>query len=299
MGSGNSPGITAPAVVERHAHELFDEARALVGDRFAEARFDPDRGLRVTIIDPDDHDVSAINAVAERLGIAEWVRIERADPAALEAWERLRHDLRRLAAGRRSVLTQYPMPDPGYRRPPVAIHVAADAEGTAAELHAVYGDFVSLMVGALPYPLPVSTPDRARSPRRPDEQNTVDPGELRVALDGDLSIRTGQSVTHGLLLTNLSDHDIHIRTNGHLTARVVDDTGAVVGGYSGAERQPLVIFTAEPAQTARLPLLVGTASFKPELGYGVPPGTWHLTASMDLSDGRHLTTPPLELTITH
>ena len=65
------------------------------------------------------------------------------------------------------------------------------------------------------------------------------------------------------------------------------------------KHQPLVIFTEEPSQTARVPLLVGTASFKAELGYTVPPGTWHLTASMDLSDGRHLTTPPLELTITH
>jgi len=298
VGSGNSPGAAAPDVVERHAQELFDQARALVGDRFAEARVDPDRGLRVTIIDLDVHDVSAINAVAERLGVAEWVRIERADPSALEAWERLRHDLRRLAGARRSVLTHYPMPDPGYRRPPVAIHVAADAEATAAELHAAYGDFVSLMVGALPYPPTENTPDRATSPRRPSEQRTPDPSELTVTLDGCLSIRAGQSVTHDLLLTNLSDHDIRIHTNGHLTASIVDDSGAVVGGYSGGQHLPLVIFTAEPAHTVRVPLLVGTASFVPDLGYTVPPGTWHLTASIELSDGRRLTTPPLELTIT-
>jgi hypothetical protein len=45
----------------------------------------------------------------------------------------------------------------------------------------------------------------------------------------------------------------------------------------------LVIFTAEPGQTARLPLLVGT---------------WQLTASLRLADGRRLRTPLLELTIT-
>ena len=85
----DTTGPTAPDDVERHAHDLFDQARALTGDRFAEARFDPDRGLRVTIIDLNDEDTTAITDAAQRLGIAGWVRIEHADPAALATWERL------------------------------------------------------------------------------------------------------------------------------------------------------------------------------------------------------------------
>ena len=245
-----------------------------------------------------ERDVAAIAAVAERLGIGGWVRVECAEPSALEAWERLRHDLRRLADLRPSALMQYPMPDPGYRRPPVEIGVAADAEAVAAELHDTYGEFVSLTVGALPYPPRANPPDRSRPPRRADRQDTVDPSELQCALDGRLSIRTGRSVTHGLLLTNLTGRDVTIVTNGHLTARIVDDAGTVVGGYSGGQYQPRVTFTAAPAQTVRVPLLVGTASFVPDLGYSVPPGTWHLTAGLDLGEGRRIMTPALELTIT-
>jgi hypothetical protein len=82
--SGHGRATSAPDNVQRHANELFDQARALVGDRFAEARVNPDRGLRVTIVDLTHQDVAAIANVAHRLTIGEWVRIERADPTALE-----------------------------------------------------------------------------------------------------------------------------------------------------------------------------------------------------------------------
>lgn len=38
----------APDAVRRHANDLFEQARALVGDRFAEARYDSDGGLAVS-----------------------------------------------------------------------------------------------------------------------------------------------------------------------------------------------------------------------------------------------------------
>ncbi len=126
----------------------------------------------------------------------------------------------------------------------------------------------------------------------------MDPAQLRIVLDGPLHLRSGQTVTHGLLLTNLTDHDISVRTNGHLTATVVDEAGEPVGGYVGAQQQPLVVITARPSETARVPLLVGTASLAPELGYTVPAGTWHLRSRLDLGEGRQYVTPALELTIT-
>lgn len=88
------------------------------------------------------------------------MRLERADPAALEGWERLRHDLLRLQDVQPGVLEQYPTPDPGYRRPPVCINLAPGAESTAADLHARYGGFVALRVGALSYPLDSDLPRR-------------------------------------------------------------------------------------------------------------------------------------------
>lgn len=299
MEPNDGQGPTAPDDVEWHADELFEQSRELVADRFGEARFDPDRGLRVTIIDLNDQDIAAITNLGKRLGIASWVRIERADPAALETWERLRHDLLRLQNAQPRVLQQYPTPDPGYRRPPVRIHLAAHAEPAAANLHNLYGDFVSLQVGALPYPLRADPPNPPRPSRQSSEPDTVSPTEMRIVLSGPLSLRTGQTTTHALILTNLTNHDVSVHTNGHLTASVVDDTGSAVGGYTGAQHLPLVIFTAKPSESVRIPVLIGTASYSPALGYAIPPGIWHLTAPMTLSDGRHRITPALELTITN
>jgi hypothetical protein len=296
--SGTQDGSQAPDIVRDHKQELFDEARLIVGERFAGSRIDPDRGLRVTVIDLGDRDIAAITRLAQRLGIEAWVRLEPADPAALAAWEGLRVELLRLREVSPRVLRGYPMPNPGHRRPPVEIHLAPDAEATAADLHARFGDFVSLQVGALGYP-----PESALPPTSLGTENAgllpVDPAEIRLVLDGPLTIRTGDTTTHHVLVTNQSDRDIGIETNGHLTATIGEaDTGAPVGGYAGAQRLPLVTFTAGPSKTVRIPLLVGTASYRPELGYTVPPGTWHLTARLRLADGRHLVSPPLELTIT-
>lgn len=298
MDPSDSHEPAAPENVERHAGDFFDDARLLVGDRFAEARFDPDRGLRVTIIDLNDQDTTAITNAAHQLGILDWVRIEHADPAALATWDLLRHDLQRLQSTEPRVLRQYPTPEPGYRRPPVHIHLSADAQSTAADLHRTYGNFVSLQVGALPYPHAAHSPSVTRPMARTDDRETVNPAEMSVALEVPLAIGSGQTTTHGLMLTNLSDQDIRVHTNGNLTATIVDDTGAAVGGYAGAQHLPLVIFTAGPSETVRIPVLVGTASYTSELGYAIPPGTWHLTAPMNLADGRRLMTPALQLTIT-
>lgn len=297
--SVDEDGSQAPRIVEEHSVNMFNKAQSILGDRLAERRRDPDRGVRVTVVDLNDADVAALRDAATRLGIGDWVRLERADPAALHAWERLRHDLISLQDARPRVLQMYPTPDPGYQRPPVRIHLDASAEATAADLHARFGDFVSLHVGALIYPpnphLARGTRSRATNP----ERDLVDPEEIRIELDGPLAIRSGQTETHALLLSNIGDHEVTVNTNGSLTAVIVDpNTATPVGGFTGMQILPLITFTADPGQTVRIPLLVGTASFNPNLGYTVPPGTWHLYAPMDLADGRHLVTPALALTVT-
>lgn len=286
---------TTPDEVEQRAHEWFDQVDDLVGDRLAERRYDDDRGLRVTIVDLTDDDVTTITQRAAELGIAAWVRIERADPGDLANWERLRHDLLRLEDAEPKVLEQWSTPDPGYRRPPVRLVLAASAERTAADLHERYGDFVSLRVGALPYPPQPGRPGRAP---RSSNLDSLDPAEVRVVLDGPLRLRTGETTTHGLIVTNLGVDEIGVHTNGHVTASVVDASGTVMGGFTGFEASPLVIFTIAPAASVRIPVLVATNSFDSDLGYAVPPGEWHLVAPLQLADGRELLTPPLELTIT-
>ncbi|MGI8415474.1 MAG: hypothetical protein ACR2P2_04575 [Nakamurella sp.] len=296
--SHDDGGTQAQRLVDGRADELFDEAQSILGDRLAEPRRDPDRAVRITVIDLNDDDIVALHGAATRLGIDDWLRLERADPAALEVWERLRHDLIGLQEAQPAVLWGYPTPDPGYRRPPVGIHLNAGAEATAADLHARYGGFISLTVGALSFP---RNPEQTQRPLSAIdvERDLVDPKEILVELDGPLMTRSGETETHALLLTNTSDHEISVKTNGNVTAGIVDaETGRTVGGFSGPQNLPLIIFTAGPGQTVRIPLLVGTASYEPGLGYAVPAGTWQLTAPLDFADGRNLVTGPLPFTIT-
>lgn len=141
--------------IGRPAHQFIDEAREIVGERFAEARFDPDRAVRITVIELIElieQDRSALTAAAERLGIADRVRLECADPEHLRKWESLKWDLLRLDTDQPGGSDGRPSLEGGYERPPVGIHLSADAESVAADLHENYGGFVRLQVGALYFP---------------------------------------------------------------------------------------------------------------------------------------------------
>jgi hypothetical protein len=133
-------------------------------------------------------------------------------------------------------------------------------------------------------------------PEPDPSRHAADPGEIHIALDGPLRLARGQTTMHALVLTKRSPDPIIVYTDGHLTATIIDDAGTAVGGC--AEHQPLVIFTAAAGQTIRVPLLVGTASYLPRLGYTIPAATGYAPPHCTSPDGRHLTTPPLKLTIT-
>jgi hypothetical protein len=225
----------------------------------------------------------------------------------MAVWEEVRVALARVLAERPGALTRSPDLDQvDGGPPPYEIGLAAWAEDEAGELYRRFGDLVRLTVGALPYPpgafagRPVPSPERAADPLGPEEAG--------VELDGPAVVRSGHTLRHGLLVSNRSGAELAIATNGQVTAVVVDPgSGEVVGGFSGAQFLPLITFRVPPAGTERIPLLIGTASFTPRLGYTVPPGNWGLQATLDLvptgagpESGERLRrrTPVLPLTIT-
>jgi hypothetical protein len=283
--------------VQGHAESVADAARAACGERFCEVRIEHDGHILVTVRDLTDADDDALQEIGRECGIDGWVRARRADPAELLAWERCRHELVRLRTERPEALREYPGPDSDYQPSPFRIDLAPWAVDAAAELHEQLGAFVQLRVGALSYPLDpnmavASSSDRPANP-------VADPTQLRIELDGPLSIASGHTARHRLLLTNLTDQAVTVHTNGQLTAHIADPkTSRAIGGYTGAQISPLILFTAAPGETVRIPLVVGTESCSAELGYAIPAGRWALFATLQLHDGRTLDTPLLPLTVT-
>ena len=222
----------------------------------------------------------------------------------MAAWDELKVVLVRLREEQPGVLLMYPTLelDPG-RVPPVppfGIGLAPWAAATAAELHRQFGDDIELTVGALPYPPGAQPRPRPTTTPLPD---LLDSREITVELDGPAVVRSGHTLRHALLVRNLSGRDLQIATNGQVTAVVVDpQTGEVVGGFSGAQALPLVIFRVAAGATEPIPLLIGTASYTPRLGYVVPAGEWGIQATLTLGphprDSPSRRTPILPLTIT-
>jgi hypothetical protein len=219
----------------------------------------------------------------------------------MAVWDELKVVLVRLRDEQPGTLLGHPTLDVDEgRQPPFTIRLAPWATTVAEELHQQFGDDLKLTVGSLPYP-PGREPARRRAARPPAE--LLDPNQTRAELAGPAMVSSGHTLRHGLLLTNLTDSELQIATNGHVTATVVDPhTGEVVGGFAGPQVLPLITFRVAPGQTKQIPLLIGTASRTLQLGYAIPPGDWGVQATLHLGpdprDALDRRTPILPLTIT-
>jgi hypothetical protein len=251
--------------------------------------------VRLRLISGSSHALSVFRRPPAAPGMT-WIR---GSVVGVAVWDDLTGALRQIRDQQPEALLGYPSLDSGRdRRPPFRIHLAPWAVDLAAGLRDRFGDDVTLQVGALRYPqAEPAHPGRAGLGLLdlPD----LDPGDVEVSPGGPLTVRSGHTVRSRLLLRNLTGRLLSISTNGHLTAVVVDpDTGEIAGGFAGAQPLPLVWFRVEPGGTTPIPLLVGTASFLPRLGYAIPPARWAIRVPLDLGDGRRVRTPPLPITVT-
>jgi hypothetical protein len=209
-------------------------------------------------------------------------------------WEGLRAELRRLFVESPGAVVAGPNPYSERRRSEkrVLIELAAWATDIAASLHATYGGFVDLLVGAMTYPAGELWA-RGYSPQLPGEPTD----EFVVEPLGPLSVRSGRFVRADLMVTNRAAYPQVLITNGDLTSAVTDRSGGVVGMYVGPRYPRRVGFPIEPGQSSRIPVLIGAASVVPELGYAVPPGQWGLLISLHPENGSWLLAS-LGLTVT-
>lgn len=176
----------------------------------------------------------------------------------------------------------------------VNIRLHADQERLAQMLQARYGDAVDLCVGWLHFPdcalvrsVPVSRPSPNRLPT-----------ELHVSVDQGLAVKSGGNLRSKMRLHNQGPDEVIVDTNGGVTARIVDaDSKEIVGGYSGAQTLPLIRFHVPATESVEIPLLIGTASIEPRLGYAVPPGRWGFEVFLVLEGRGNFRTPILPITI--
>ena len=217
----------------------------------------------------------------------------------MPGWSELREDLRRISEESPDAFLSYPDPDserPGETR--FSVRLAAWANEIAAALHEKYGATVDLEVGAIRFP----SREFFAGPLLTLPETAAESIGLSVEPVNRLEVRTGRSTMQAVRVVNDSAAKQLLGTNGQLQSAAVDDTGAVVGRYVGAQHLQFVGFAVEPGRSTEVPVLIGTDSVVPRLGYAVPPGQWHLVVLLDVHRGRtarvNTVSAPIPLTVT-
>jgi hypothetical protein len=178
--------------------------------------------------------------------------------------------------------------------------VRASRRDLAQSLLDSYGDAVKLRVGFLGYPDPTMIDPQVPQRRlpAPERPPLLPAEEVQVSVDEGLEVRSGEYLGNILHVHNVGNREIVVLTNGAVTAATVDPrTGSVVGGYEFAQHMPGIEFRVPPGGVVDIPLLVGTASTNPLLGYCVPPGRWAIEVSLNLEDRGIFRTPLLPIEV--
>jgi hypothetical protein len=166
----------------------------------------------------------------------------------------------------------------GHGRGVLRVQLWADQADRAEEICRRFGEAVMVTIGMFPYPDRFARTDQQPNPaldEPPPQRLAALPEKVRIELTQDLVIRSGAHLRTMIRVHNESAVDLAANTNGQINGAVVHpDTGQRVGCYEGAQSMPLVRFDVPPGSTGDIPLLIGTASTKPELGWAVPPGPW-------------------------
>lgn len=180
------------------------------------------------------------------------------------------------------------------------IVVRASRRDLAQRLLDAYGDAVKFRVGFLSYPDPTMIDAQAPRHRQPapEQPPLLAAEELQVSVHEGLEVQSGGHLGTVLHVHNVGTQEIVVLTNGAVTADTVNPrTGSIVGGYEFAQHMLGIEFRIPPGDVVDIPLLVGTASTDPILGYCVPPGRWAIEVSLNLQDRGIFRTPLLQIEV--
>jgi hypothetical protein len=209
----------------------------------------------------------------------------------VSTWDDLKDALVRLRDMDPEALRAYPDPrvDEG-RSPPFHIVLAPWAVDIAANLHDRFGEDVDLQVGFLDFP-----GGTLRGPAISQERPLLLPEEIEASVDEAIEVRSGHDAHGELHVANRGHEEIVLHT---VTAYVFDAaTDKVVGGFAGAQAAVLIRFPVAPQASIPIPMLIGTASFDPRLGYAIPPGQWAVEVALYVEGRGRFRTPLIPMTV--
>jgi hypothetical protein len=178
----------------------------------------------------------------------------------------------------------------------VGVWLHANQEEYAADLIDRFGSAVDVRIGTRSATAPSTrtASQGASSTTRPRPL----PDGVTARVEDDLIVVSGRFLETTLHVANHTERTFVLDTNGGLTASVVDPaTLETVGGAQGFQTMALHPFVLAPRATARVPLLIGTASSSSALGLLVPAGAWAIVVHVTLRDEGRFVTSPIPLTI--
>jgi hypothetical protein len=173
----------------------------------------------------------------------------------------------------------------------IDIGLCADQESLAARLHVDYGSAVDITVGNFQYP-PDSPPRSSwRRPQfpvtstRPKQNEAIIPN-LEVALHlSSPTVLAGKNGGGNVIFRNTGIAKIEFESGSPLVGEVVDPvTGETVGGFIGAIAGVGKVVSLSTDEETSIPFLFGTASFRIEMGYSLPPGEYLVSVQVPVSD---------------
>ncbi|HET6187174.1 MAG TPA: hypothetical protein VFE59_09245 [Trebonia sp.] len=213
-------------------------------------------------------------------------------PHSLADLRQVRQEIERTLQQRAAVTGRPILTSIGNGKAVIHVYLRADQENVASELAARYGSAVELRVGAFGFP-----ERRRRGPRpsdglAPAEQDFAG---LEVSVEVDQTVLEVGDDGHGqLVLRNNGQERIGpLNTDQPLVGSLLNASHEPVGGYTGWIAGTGLAIDLEPGGSASINVIFGTASFREELGYALPPGEYWLKVHVPLRRGRGEPAPAL------
>jgi hypothetical protein len=209
----------------------------------------------------------------------------------MSTWDDLKPALVVLRDRRPQALREYPDPrvDEG-RVPPFRIVLAAWAVDAAADLRTQFGNDVELHLGFQRYPTGALLGSRVTNVRP-----RLLPDEIEASVPDDIEVKSGYDARFEMHLTQNGLEQVVLH---NVIAQVIDPASdRVVGAFAGAQRAMLIRYRVEPGKTTSVPIVLGTASLDPQLGYALPPGRWPMHVTFSIENQERYRTPPILITI--